>query len=57
MAFDAVDATLVLEAYAANSTDKSAYVGKTLGDCNGDDFVDANDASYILEKYAELSTK
>ncbi len=54
---DAVDATLVLEAYAANSTDKSAYVGKTLGDCNGDDFVDANDASYILEKYAELSTK
>lgn len=53
---DAVDATLVLEAYAANSTDKPAYIGKTLGDYNGDGMVDAVDASLILAKYAELST-
>ena len=53
---DAVDATLVLESYAANSTDKPAYIGKTLGDYNGDGMVDAVDASLILAKYAELST-
>lgn len=53
---DAVDATLVLEAYSANSTDMPSYIGKTLGDYNCDGLVDATDASLILVKYAELST-
>lgn len=54
---DAVDASQILMAYAANSTDSTAYVGKTLGDYNGDGFVDAVDATQVLIKYAELSTK
>ncbi|MDE6780104.1 MAG: hypothetical protein K2J40_01410 [Ruminococcus sp.] len=53
---DAVDATQILIAYSKNSTDSTAYVGKTLGDYKGDGFVDAVDSSLILAKYAELST-
>ncbi|MDE7365216.1 MAG: hypothetical protein K2N27_10130, partial [Ruminococcus sp.] len=53
---DTVDATLVLEAYSANSTDMPSYIGKTLSDYNNDGLIDAIDASLILEKYAELST-
>lgn len=53
---DTIDATLVLEAYSANSVNMPSYIGKTLSDYNNDGFVDAVDASLILEKYAELST-
>ncbi|MDE6035447.1 MAG: hypothetical protein K2G36_06010 [Ruminococcus sp.] len=54
---DAVDASLVLEKYAENSTDsdKNTGIGKALGDYNADGLIDAVDASLILEKYAELS--
>ncbi len=54
---DAVDATQILIAYSKNSTDSTAYVGKTLGDYNGDGFVDSVDSTQVLMKYAELSTK
>ncbi|MDE6501244.1 MAG: hypothetical protein K2L10_04105 [Ruminococcus sp.] len=55
---NAVDATLVLQKYAGNSTGSLEYigVGHALGDYNGDGLVDAIDATQILRKYAELST-
>lgn len=54
---DAVDASQILTAYSANSTDSTAYVGKTLGDYNSDGFIDSVDASQVLIRYAELSTQ
>lgn len=55
---DAVDASLVLAKYAANSTASSEYigVGLALGDYNNDGLVDAVDATEIFIRYAELST-
>lgn len=59
---DAVDASLVLNAYAELSVDEYAYfsgkidINQYTADYNGDGMIDAIDASQILAKYAELST-
>lgn len=53
---DSIDASLVLEAYSAASTGRSAFVNDTLADFDRNGVVNSSDSSLILEHYAENQT-
>lgn len=54
---NAIDASAVLNGYAAAQTGGTNYINETLGDFNGDGTINAIDASMILAYYAEMQTQ
>lgn len=53
---DASDASLILQAYSALSTEQTTYLNQSLADYDDNGMIDSSDASFVLQKYAELST-